>query len=656
MRGGNIRAAPCRVNTALPREYRTFPVLAPFAGCPQYAPVMAPKLPFSSGTSGRSNTHVGSLREDRAAGPVARAVSARKNGALDEADQILRSLLEDTPADPNPAVDECLRLGMAYIETGQPAKALSVFQRAVAVRPDYGPAQAGQGYALILLKRFDEALPCLNNAVAGERSPIEWRFWRGFANEALGSDDNALSDYRDVLREKPDHAQALASRVLIALRRADWTEYADDVRRLEDLLEPRDGQAELADIRPFTSLLLPLSRAMKRRVAERRAQAFHSVPAVIRSKRSHDRIRVGYFSDHFRKHPTARLMAGLFQNHDRARFEIFVYSTGRDEGGSWRPRIVEGAEHFVDLQGLDDRRIAERMAADGIDILLDLMVYIRDSRPGVLARRPAPIQVSYLGYPGTSGAPFIDYLVADAVTVPPEHEADYSEAIIRLPGSYQVNDTIPATSPQAKKDWGLPEDRVVFNCFNNSYKLEPDSFAAWMEILRNVEGSILWLIDSGEVANTNLRRAASSTGIDPERLIFAPRCDFETHLARQGLADLALDTFVYGAHTTASDALSMGVPLLTKIGPCFPSRVSAGLLTALGLTELIATTRETFVGSAIEIGNDPARLRSLRAKLRTAIERSSVFRPDTFAANLESAFNEILARHRKGLSPTTFNI
>ena len=307
---------------------------------------------------------------------------------------------------------------------------------------------------------------------------------------------------------------------------------------------------------------------------------------------AHDRLRVAYLSADFNEHPTAYLTAGLFEQHDKSRFEITALSFGQNDNSPARRRLEAAFEHFIDVRDNSDQEIAALMRRSEIDIAVDLMGFTKDNRLGVLARRAAPIQVNYLGYPGTMGAPYMDYILADATVIPEHHDAFYAERVVRLPGTYQINDNRRAVSQHTptRGECGLPQNAFVFCCFNNPQKITPEIFDIWMRLLRATEGSVLWLIAGNAKAAANLRLEAEKRGVAPERLIFAPKASVADHLARHRLADLCLDTLPYNAHTTASDALWAGLPVLTCLGETFAGRVAASLLKAIGLDALITRT------------------------------------------------------------------
>jgi protein O-GlcNAc transferase len=381
---------------------------------------------------------------------------------------------------------------------------------------------------------------------------------------------------------------------------------------------------------------------------------------VIRKERSRrrDRARIAYLSADFYQHATSYLMAELFERHDRKRFEPFGISFGIDDGSEMRARVVKAFDHFHDVRGLDDAKVAKLLSELEIDIAIDLKGHTRDDRFGIFAHRPAPIQVSYLGYPGTTGADFIDYVIADEIVLPFDQQPFWSEKIVHLPGCYQVNDRkrqIAERTP-TRKECGLPERGFGFCSFNNNCKITPPVFDIWMRLLDKVEGSVLWLLRDNPTAEQNLRREAAARGIDPVRLVFADRLQLAEHLARHRLADLFLDTLPYNAHTTASDALWAGLPVLTCFGKGFAARVAASLLDAVGLPELVTKGLEEYEVLALKLAREPALLSAYRERLEKNRPTAPLFDTDRFRQHIEQAYLTMLDIHDRGKKPRSFSV
>lgn len=421
---------------------------------------------------------------------------------------------------------------------------------------------------------------------------------------------------------------------------------------------------------PFLLLAMPgIDAAAQRDCAARwlsgRLAALHAtddaLPPVMRlpprGPPGQTRLRVGYLSGDFQQHATAMLMVEMLEAHDPRRVELYAYSHAKDDGKGMRQRLMALFDVFRDIQALDDRQAAQQMRNDAIDILVDLKGYTLGSRTLLLAHRPAPVQVSFLGYPGTLGQDFVDYLISDRFVTPHSAASDYQEALACLPHSYQPRGRVsgqplpPPTRPAA----GLPEQAFVFACFNQAWKLTPEVFDAWCELLRTVPDSVLWLLDDPQ-ARGNLRNEALARGVSPHRLVFAPDLPQAAHLARLPLMDLMLDTWPYNAHTTASDALSAGVPLVTLAGETFASRVAGGLLTAAGLPELITYSRPAYVALARALALDPARLRALRQGFERQRHTAHLFDVAGYTTSLEALYAQMWARHRAGLPPTAIDL
>ncbi|HWU15598.1 MAG TPA: hypothetical protein VN157_16490, partial [Caulobacter sp.] len=391
------------------------------------------------------------------------------------------------------------------------------------------------------------------------------------------------------------------------------------------------------------------------RVAARLA-APPAVPTPVERPIPGSQVLVAYLSADLHDHATARLLAGVLEAHDRTRFQIIALSYGPDLGGPLRRRIDATLDRRIDVRQMSDAQVAALARALGVDILVDLKGYTQEGRPGILAHRAAPVQVSWLGYPGTLASTYVDYVIADPVVLPTGAEADWSEAVVRLP-LYQPNDLLAPTGPSpARRAAGLPDDAVVFGCLNNPAKITPEVFAAWMAILDQAPDTVLWLYEGSPGAADNLRARAREAGVESARLVFASPAQHAEHLARQGLADLMLDTWPYGAHTTASDALGKGVPLLTLPGVSFASRVGASLLASLDLRELIATDVEAYVAAAVRLAGDRAALQALKVRLGKALGATAVFDPAAFTDRLEDAFETMALRLVADLPHDGFDI
>jgi len=375
-------------------------------------------------------------------------------------------------------------------------------------------------------------------------------------------------------------------------------------------------------------------------------------------KYAHDRIRLAYLSADFHDHATAWLMAGLFELHDRSRFETTALSYGPTVESEMRQRLQRSFDRFIDLREQTDHEVATLARRLEIDIAIDLKGFTQTARTNILALRPAPIQVSYMGYPGTMGAGYIDYILADRLVIPKDHRQWYSEKVVYLPDSYQANDSKRRIADRAptRDEACLPQKGFVFCSFNAVYKITPEVFTIWMRLLGAIDGSVLWLIEESAAATDNLRREAAERGISGERLVFAPRIDNDAHLARHRLADLFLDTLPYNAHTTASDALWAGLPVLTCLGSTFAGRVAASLLTAVGLPELITTSLDEYEALALRLAREPELLSSFSSGLAKNRLTCPLFNTERHARHVEAAFTRMWEIHERGEAPRGFTI
>jgi predicted O-linked N-acetylglucosamine transferase (SPINDLY family) len=439
-------------------------------------------------------------------------------------------------------------------------------------------------------------------------------------------------------------AVLLLGKLTFQLRRlCDWENWRTAWQQLA---------AALPDTRevvsPFSLLCEPLTAAQQLSYARRLPKQLninvdHDHQSPPRTHR--ERVRIGYFSSDFYENAVAYLIAEVLELHDRSRFEVFAYSYGPDDNSPMRARMSAACEHFIDLARDPDDVAAARIRADEPDILIDLKGYTMGARPSILARRPCAIQVNWLGYPGTMGAGFIDYLIADPFIIPPDQESNYAERVLRMPHCYQPNDRKRPIAPTLDRAaYGLPESGFVFCSFNQGYKITPEIFACWMNLLRRTPDSVLWLLAENRWTTENLTRAAQCHEIDSARLIFAPKVPLSEHLARYRVADLALDTFPYGSHTTASDALWAGCPLVALCGQTFAARVSGSILSACGLPELVTHTLEDYERLASHIATDAPYRDVLRAKLETNRLGTPLFDSRTFARDLENIYIAVIEK------------
>ncbi|MGP0090557.1 MAG: tetratricopeptide repeat protein [Xanthobacteraceae bacterium] len=541
-------------------------------------------------------------------------------------------------------------------------EALASCDRALALKPDQADTLNSRGVVLRQLKRPDEALGSYDRAIALKPDYADAFHNRGAALRDLARLDEALASFDQAVAAEADHAHAFGGAADCVIKLCNWDRRA---RIAADLRANVSGKRSV--IPPFVLLGYSDDPGLQLQCARNYIES--SVPSPQQplltgetsrsATRRHDKVRVAYLSADFRQHPMMQLMAGLFERHDRSRFEIIGVSFGVDDASELRKRVVAAFDRFCDVRRKSDEEVARLLHDLQVDIAIDLMGHTLDSRPGILAHRPAPIQASYLGYAGTTGAEFIDYIIADKTVAPFEHQRFYTERIVHLPDCYLVNDAkrnIVGQTP-SRQEAGLPEQGFVFCCFNNNWKITPDVFSAWMRILRAVDGSVLWLSRGNHVTERNLRREAQARGIDADRLVFAGHLPlYDDHLARHRLADLFLDTLPYNAHATASDALWMGLPVLTNEGSAFAGRVAASLLYAVGLPELVTHGLDEYEALALKLGTDPPTLRSIRRKLEVNRLTHPLFDTDRFRRHIEAAYATMWETWQRGESPASFAV
>jgi predicted O-linked N-acetylglucosamine transferase (SPINDLY family) len=535
-------------------------------------------------------------------------------------------------------------------------EALASYDRAIALKPDYAGAFNNRGNVLQELKRFDEALTSYEKAIAVKPDYAEAFNNRGNVLQELKRFDEALTSHEKAIAINPDHKYAFSGLATSALTICDWMR----TEKLGNEIKAHVAKQK-SIVTPFTLLSYSSDAALQLKCAKSFLE--DKIPALPRPLWSgttwrHDWIRIAYLSADYRRHAMAHLMAELFELHDRSRFEVLGVSFGPDDKSDLRSRLIKSFDQFHDVRLENDRDVAKLMNELQVDVAVDLMGYTQNARPGILAHRPAPIQVNYLGYPGTMGADFIDYMIADNIVLPFDQQSYYTEKIIHLPDCYQINDSQRkiASDRPTRYHAGLPESGLVFCCFNNSYKITAPFFEVWMRLLQAIDGSVLWLLQDNNSAETNLCKEAAARGIDPGRLVFASRMPVEGHLARHRLADLFLDTLPYNAHTTASDALWAGLPVLTCYGESFAGRVAASLLNAVGLPELVTRNLEEYEALAFRLAQDAPLLASIKAKLTRNRDTYPLFISKRFTRHLEAAYATMWEIWQRGESPRSFGV
>lgn len=536
------------------------------------------------------------------------------------------------------------------------AEALASYDRALRIKPDFAEAYNNRGVVLKDMDRSEEALASYEHAIKRKPDYAEAYLNRGNAWCDLKRFGPALASYGYALKVKPDHEFLFGTWLHTKMRVCDWADYQNSIAALTRKITAGEKATPL-----FSFLALSDSLPLQRKAAEimvrERYPATQVLPAIAKYPR-HGKIRIGYFSADFHSHATSYLMAGLFEMHDRAKFELIAFSFGPDKNDPMRKRVAAAFDRFIDVRNQSDQAVAQLSRSLEVDIAVDLKGFTQDSRPGIFACRAAPLQVSYLGYPGTMGAEYMDYLIADATLISAAEHRHYAEKIVYLPNSYQVNDATRPISDAVftRETLGLPDAGFVFCCFNNNHKITPGTFDGWMRILRQVEGGVLWLLEDNAAVAGNLRREAVLRGVNGERLIFAKRMPLAEHLARHRAADLFLDTLPYNAHTTASDALWAGLPVLTCRGGSFAGRVAASLLKAIQVPELIATSQQAFESTAVALTRDAERLQQIKQRLAANRLTAPLFDTASFTKHIESAYSQMVERHHAGLPPDHFAV
>jgi len=588
----------------------------------------------------------------------------------------------------------CCKLGDVLKAQGKLEEAVAQYRQALALNAGLLEGHNNLGVALAEQGKFGDAEACYRQALALQPACAEVRNNLANALREQGRPREAIVEFRHALALKPDCAEACYNLGLTLGEQGDLHEavalcrqalalkpdYDDAENRLmyyvQHLGEWKDLEALIARqkqrlqaqpaprLSPFTFLAIPTSAAEQWTCARNWAATF--APYALQrdqmgfcfTRTPKLRLRVGYLSSDYYEHATAYLMTELFELHDRARVDVTAYSYGKDDGGAMRQRLVAGCDRFVDVQGASFQEAARQIYEDRIDILVDLKGYTKGARTGILALRPAPIQVNYLGYPGTMGADFVDYLITDRFITPPERAPFFSEQLVYLPDCYQINDRqrpLAAQTP-TRAACGLPAKGFVFGCFNSTYKITSEVFAVWMRVLGTVPSAVLWLYEGNRVVMANLRGEAQARGIDPARLVFARPLPRDQHLARVRCADLLLDTLPVNGHTTASDALWAGLPVLTCVGETLVSRVAGSLLTAIGLPELITTSLADYEALAVRLARRPDQLAGLRRRLARNRLTAPLFDSERFTRHIERAYRLMWERYVSGEAPQAIEV
>jgi predicted O-linked N-acetylglucosamine transferase (SPINDLY family) len=591
--------------------------------------------------------------------------------ALDPANEAAwnnRSLILVTLGRPEEALESCDRLlqlrpedvearnnrGLALKALRRPAQALAEFDRVLRKMPGHAGAWVNRAAVLREMGEVDPALESYDRALAVQPNMPEALDSRADCLWTRKGDlAGAIADLERLIAIRPDYPYAQGDLLHMRMYAGDWRNLARERTALEEGVRSGRRLVEPFVYQSLSSSPADLLAAAKSYVRDK----YPPLAPPLRRRRREGKIRLGYLCGEFRAQATMYLAAGLFEHHDRARFEITGFDNSRDDGSATRRRVIAGFDKFVPIQSLSDREAARLIAAQEIDILVNLNGYFGALRMGVFAHRPAPIQVNYLGFPGTLGADYMDYILADAEVIPEGDDPFYTEKVVRLPGSYQINDdTRSRPEPGPRQAHGLEDRNFVFCHFNYSYKITPEMFALWLRLLAKVPSSVLWLLESNPLFAASLRREIARAGLDPARLVFAPQIENAAHISRLALGDLFLDSLPYNAHTTASDALWAGLPLLTCRGQAFAGRVAASLLRAAGVPELITDNLDDYESLALELANDRVLLQSYRDRLTRDPVRLPLFDTARTTRHIEAAYDEMMARWARGQLPAGFSV
>jgi predicted O-linked N-acetylglucosamine transferase (SPINDLY family) len=602
-----------------------------------------------------------------------------QNGKLVEARIIYEKILEND----NKNSDALHLMGLILFQIGNSKEALIYIDKAINIKPNIARYYSSKGIVLHKNKLFNDAIDSYNIALDIDAKFADAYTNRGLALHEIKKYSDALQSYNKAISINPKLAITYANKgnllkqiknfksaiynfekaleinsnfdylkgTLLHLKMCicDWKNFNDNLNYIIQGVQKNEKVSP-----PFPLITLTSSLPLQYQTSKNWAADKYQTTNIQDSKRknpAHHKIRIGYFSSDFYNHATAHLITGLFEMHDKDKFDLFGFSLVYENRDANYNRIFKCFNQFINVANMSDESIAALSRSLEIDIAIDLKGFTQDNRFGIFSNRAAPIQVNYLGYPGTLGADYFDYVIADKIVIPTESKIYYSEKIVYLPFSYQVNDNnkIISTKTYTRRELSLPEEGFIFCSFNNNFKINPHIFDVWVRILNEVNSSVLWLLEDNPFASNNLRKEAQNRGINPSRLVFAKRTTLAEHLARHKVADLFLDTLPYNAHTTASDALWAGLPVLTCMGESFASRVAGSLLTAIGLPELITTTENDYVTLAIELATKPAKLKEFKEKLGRNRLSTPLFDTARFTTNIEAAYTEMYERYLSDL-------
>ena len=555
----------------------------------------------------------------------------------------------------NPNISETYNnLGNVYYEFKQFNIAIENYNKALKIKPNFALSYYNRAKALQEINQKQEAISDYDKAIS-----INNNFSAAYKNLGnlymeLKILDKSIYNHVQALKINPNMSYLNGTIIQSKCGLSEWANFKEDKLFLENNI--LSGKKTTS---PFPTILIYDSPSLQKKAIEIFVKSEFKNPKKIKlEKIKNEKIKIGYYSSDFHNHATMYLMANLFELHDKNKFEIYAYSFGPDDGSKIRKRVMKTFDKFFDVKSKTTKEIVQHSRELNLDIAVDLKGFTNNNRFDLFIERCAPIQISYLGFPGTTSSDCIDYLIADKIVIPEENKNYYSENIIYLPNSYQVNDSNPDLSEKifSKKDFNLPENKFIFCCFNHNFKILPDMFEIWMKILKKVKNSVIWLLIDNETAQNNLKKILVSNDIDPNRMIFAGRLPHSEHIIRLGLADLFLDTFPCNAHTTASDALRSSLPIITIKGNSFASRVASSLLSSVGLEELITKSGKEYEELAVKIAENKNFYKEIKDKLKKNIIDMPLFNSKLFTKKLESAYIEVYKNYNENIKPETIRI
>jgi protein O-GlcNAc transferase len=574
---------------------------------------------------------------------------------MDDLDIAIKSYQQATKI--NPAYAEAYNnMAIALSNKGDHEAAINTYKQALKIKPDYAEAYNNLGAALEGNGDLEGSIKSYEHAISIKSDYAEAFYNRGVVLSQKGALTAAIKSYEMALNIKPTYQAARSEKLYRQSHTCDWKALEQDQGFISTL------GISTEHIGPLALLSLEDAPARHRVRSEVFMKGLHGyklpLPESVRPLQKPQQLRIGYFSADFNEHPVAYLMAKVIETHDRMNFEVYGYSLGPTKDDDMRKRLIKAFDVFDNVSNMNDKDIALLVRQDNIDIAIDLTGHTLNSRPGIFAYRAAPVQINYLGFPATMGSEIIDYIIADPVVIPIGYEKYYSEKILRLPNTYMPTDNTRAISTHliSRSEMGLPESGFVFCCFNNNYKISPREFDIWMRVLLQVEESVLWLRSSNTLSETNLRSQAATRGVAPSRLIFAARVPMDEHLARHKMADLFVDTFNYNAHTTASEALWAGLPVVTKAGEGFSARVAASLLSAVGLSELITNTEQDYEALILHLASNSERLKQIRKKLVDNRLTTPLFDTTLYTKHIENGYQQAYQRYFDGGLPKDISV